>query len=171
MALFKDSKFAEYGIVTRASKGAELTHDEMDNNVVTALDVMMFGDVAWKGTDEYPAIFNAGVAPTAGNTVTLNPINGYCAIKLQGSANVGNSAQFDNNLQGWIYRAYFSSTSDSVSNGTVQEIVIQDGDEYLVISSSVPVDVSFAGSATAGIVQDIPPIPFGGGLPPVGGGQ
>lgn len=146
MIILTGNRLAQFGIVTRASKGVELTHDEVDNNTVVALDALMFQEVSWDSVKEYPAIVNAKVAPALGNTITLTPIDGYCAIKLRGSATIG-YAQWVN-ADGWVYKTDFSKVDTANIGELGYSIPIQNTDEYLVIASSIPVDVTFTDAIT-----------------------
>lgn len=141
MLILTDEKLSQFGIVTRASKGAELTFEEMDRNVVTALDVMKFDRLSCDGMDEYPAIINAQMAVEGENTVS--PINGYCALRIPPELD-GMDVNFG--VYGWIYASDFSTYTDG--RGVVQALP----DGILVFSSDADstVTISTGGASEGG---------------------
>ncbi len=129
MLVMTDEKLAQFGILTRAAKGDELTFEEMDNNISTSLDVIAFDIVSYNNLNEYPAILSAGVAIEGTNTVT--PVNGYCAIKIPSELD-GMNIDFDS--FGWIYTSDFSTCTEgkgsirAVSGGVV---VVESDDDVI----------------------------------------
>ena len=110
MLMMTDEKLALFGIVTRAAKRSELTHDEMDKNVAAALDVLVFQGVSHDSIFEYPAILSANTAVVGINTAV--PIIGYCAIKLPSElAGMTISVSGDNGYR-WVYSDGFMSSTD-----------------------------------------------------------
>jgi len=175
MTLFKDSDFAKYGLITRASKGAELTHQELDMNISIGLDIRMFDNIAEYGIVEYPSMIVAPTAPDAGNSITLSPVEGFCAVSLQGALLVGTNVQIVGNHNGcWLYRADYASIQNVIGDPTGNySIGIEDGDEFLVISSTTDIVLNFEANAGATIVNDVPPlkVPKGGFGGEEGGGE
>jgi len=141
--LFNDEKFEEFGIITRASKGAELSHEEMDNNVRVGLDVMLFDDISWGSAKEYATILNAPILLDPATPVTVTPKNGYSAIKLDGASLAGQIVSMSPSPNDyWFYDVNMESRGDSQS----PEV----DDIYFVCSSTVLVTFSLVAGSGAG---------------------
>lgn len=132
-----DSQIANLGIVTREAKGAELTHAEMDSNLMTELDIIAFLDVAKQNILEYASILVAPPIPAIGQSITVSPIEGYCAVKIRGeNYTVGNNIEWTGKGQAFLYKDNFDSSQTS------SPAFLSSGCEYLVVQSDVAIDVS-----------------------------
>jgi len=163
MIRMTDAEFEEYGFVTRQSKGSPLTHEELDNNVRRHMDIVAFDADSRVSMEEYPSIVVAPKAPPVGDTIALTPIKGYCAVDLVGTAHIGNIPSWSNANgavtgsagRAWIYRKHHADYT--IGWGAV--LTIDGGHAYLVIPSLVPITLEFTGSATAGVIDDVPYTP------------
>ena len=130
MLLLNDNKAAEYGIITRSEKGYPLTHQELDVNIQTSLDVMMFDNISYSSFHEYPAILAAPTLSDQETSVSIHGKNGYVAIKLDNSI-VGASISIANGIDPnvWIYNYDFTSYRE-VEN--LSQFYVSDSDNVLV---------------------------------------
>lgn len=148
--VLSDEKFAEIGIITRSEKGSALTHEELDNNMKVALDYLAFIDVFEDSVHEYAAILAATPLVPGGDTI-VESISGYAAVKLEGTANLGNIPAW-NAGTGWIYGDGFDIARSINSGNGMGDLVIEAGDEYLVVASDNTVTFTSAGGSGAGTV-------------------
>ena len=124
MVMLTDEKLEEFGILTRARKGEELTHEEMDRNISVALDAMVFNGVCHESLDEYPAILNAPTAAEGDNVLT--PVTGYCAVRFPAELAGMQVAVSGNDGQKWVYSNEFADVE-----------TVEDGDVFFITPDSV----------------------------------
>lgn len=149
--------YALYGLTTREGKGSPLTHEELDRNAIIHLDMRNFDDKCADTLDEYPALVAAPKAPNVGEAIVVSPINGFCAISLQGTPQVGNAVEWgsgsaDDEDEGWMYHNKFHDNT----YGLTGELIVSDGDEYLLVTSTTDLEFRTIGNVNADIVGDVP---------------
>lgn len=129
MLIMNDDKLDQFGVLTRAKKGWRLTHEELDKNIATAMDIMAFRELCNESYNEYPAILNAKTAVEGDNLV--QPINGYCAIKFPAElAGMQVEAYIDDGK--WVYKNGFSE----IENLGSSDVYFADPDSVLVFRAS-----------------------------------
>jgi hypothetical protein len=70
----------KFGLVTRADKGVELTHDELDKNLENVLHSVLLSDMFYSA--EIFAILNAPALSLATTTVSMTANNAYLAWSI-----------------------------------------------------------------------------------------